>query len=398
MRLLTLVLGLSLLTSAFAQRPPLPCAEPTHDNAVVPVFGARPYIERLLMDLAAARRSILVDYYILGGHHGERVAHALAQRHKAGLDVRVMLDGHRGTLPKIRAEVKRVLAVLGPAGVPLRWGVPRRTHGVVRSWTEDHNKVVILDGRVAWCGGANISDSFDRFNDLMLRVEGPAAATIGAQFEHDWALAGEGADPQGPDAVHQAQGLLPAGSKPGLSTIRVVGTGPGRVTFEGALVNAIRSARRQIQVQQQQFGYDVIIDELIAAHRRGVEVRVLVDPCNIDNFIPVFHHGPRAIFNAHAVLKLKEAGITVRAVKVEDVFDAYHMKLGTFDRSVMLVGSGNWEQVGCRRSTETVLEVSGGPAVSRVVEWHDRLWEAQSEEPRVGYFAHLVNHLIGLYM
>jgi cardiolipin synthase len=235
--------------------------------------------------------------------------------------------------------VKRVVTVLQAAGVPLRWGVPRKAHGVLRRWTEDHNKIVILDGRVAWCGGANISDSFDRFNDLMLRVEGPAAITITENFEHDWHVAGVGSAPQGPDATYTAQGLLPAGSKPGLSTVRVVSTGPGRLTFEGALVNAIRSARTQIQVQQQQFGYDLIIDELIKAHRRGVEVRVLVDPCNIDNFIPVFHHGPRAIFNAHAVLRLKEAGVTVRAVKVEEVFDAYHMKVGTFDRTVMLVGT-----------------------------------------------------------
>jgi phosphatidylserine/phosphatidylglycerophosphate/cardiolipin synthase-like enzyme len=397
MRLVVLFLAVLALGPVRAELPPLPSLAPTTGNQVEAVFGLEPLLTRLEADLKAARRSAYLDFYVLGGALGSRVANVLVERHRAGVDVRVMMDRNRGTLPKLKREVREVVAILTAAGVPVRWAVSRPGGVVLHRWTEDHNKLAIIDGRVSWCGGANISDTFARFFDLMMRVDGPASEKLEALFRHDWAAAALPELPSLVDQTYPATGLLEAAPGPG-ATVRVVSTGIGRRSFEGSLLNAIRSARRQILVQQHQFGWDPALDELIRAHRRGVEVRVLVDPCDVDNFVPVFHQGPQALFNAHAVVKLQKAGVPVRAVKVESAFDAYHMKLGVFDRTMLLVGSANWERLSVATATESVLEISGGTAPDAVSRWHDRVWTEQSEPPKAGWLAHALHHLIGLYL
>ena len=392
------LLVLLLATSgAAATLPPLPACAPTSGNRVEPVFGTAEFARRLAADIRAAQTSVHLDIYMFGGEMGVPVAQALVERHHAGVDVRVILDTHRGTLPRLKEETQRVLSIMQNGAVPVRWSVSRPPGLVVHHWTEDHDKLCILDGRTAWCGGANIADTFARFNDLMMRVEGPTAAQLDGQFAFDWEVAGLGKPPTVPDQTYPVQGLLEHDGDAATSTVRVVGTGIGRVTFDGALVNAIRSAKTIIQVQQHQFGYDTAIDELIAAHQRGVDVRVLVDPSNIDNMVPVFHHGPHALFNARAVLRLQAAGVNVRAVKLESTFDAYHMKLGVFDRKLLLVGSGNWERASAKTSTETDLEVAGGPATEAVVAWQDHMWNEQSEPASATRLAAFLQYLYDLY-
>ena len=48
----------------------------------------------------------------------------------------------------------------------------------------DHRKVVVVDGRIGWVGGAGIEDHFENgeFHDLFVRVEGPVVAQLQLVF------------------------------------------------------------------------------------------------------------------------------------------------------------------------------------------------------------------------
>src|SRR5207249_4893186 len=48
----------------------------------------------------------------------------------------------------------------------------------------DHRKVVVVDGRIGWVGGAGIEDHFNdgRFHDLFVRVTGPVVAQLQLVF------------------------------------------------------------------------------------------------------------------------------------------------------------------------------------------------------------------------
>lgn len=136
-----------------------------------------------------------------------------------------------------------------------------------------------------------------------------------------------------------------------------------------------------------------LVSELVAAHQRGVQVRVVLDPVSIDQFVPLIHHGPRGLFNAFAVRRLKEAGVDVRFVKLPEDFITYHMKLAIFDDKVLFVGSANWDDLAMTRAGETVMEIAGGPVVDHVVSWFQHVWEYQSTEPEFGLVARAFNFL-----
>lgn len=403
---LSAVLSLGLAAVAFVPSgahaqtiPPLPSLEPTHGNVLEPIFELRPYVNSLMRDIAHARKSVYVDYYILGGEIGREVGKLLRKKHQEGIDVRIMLDPHLGIVGRLKDQVRTMVRFLEREKVPFRRSVIRKAGPVLHSWSEDHNKLVIIDQEVAYVGGANISDQFVSYNDLMLRTSGPVVSRIVQQYLHDWELAGnpELAKTIVTDITFEGEGLLEPGSQEGTSTVRLVGTGIGRRTYEGALLNAIRSATTSIRVQLHQLNHDPVLDELIAAKERGVRVQALLDPTNIDNYIPLVNMGPRGILNAYAVTRLQEAMVDVRFVKLREPFDAYHMKLGIFDDHNMLVGTANWDYLATRSATETVLEVAGGPAIERISAWFDRSWENDSETPQVGYIAHVINWMYRLF-
>lgn len=397
-----LVAGLTLLGAPAARcatlrATPWPVPAAVHGNQIDLVFGLPAYVERLQGDLARARRSILVDFYVLGGVHGTSVAELLVRRAREGLDVRVLLDPHFGTVPAVKRETIPVRQLLERGGVPLRRSALRRGGWVLHRWVEDHNKLAVIDGEVAYVGGTNIVDVCANYNDLMMRVRGPATTHIEEQFERDWAHAAGPPGPRPEDIRMPAGPLLVNQSSPGYSTVRVVGTGIGRATFVGAVVNALRASRSRVAVCVHQLNYDLLIDELIRAHRRGVSVRVLLDPSKLRALGLDLGDRFKGVANAHAVARLREAGVPTRFITLDDGFDAYHMKLALFDGRVLIAGSANWDRLGCVNACETDLEIAGGPAVSAVDRWFERTWQEHATPARVGIFAHALNDLARLY-
>ena len=105
-----------------------------------------------------------------GGHPGA------ARRRPAGLRSRARLAGalraaHRSGcrgLRRARDEASRAGRARSATGGATRWNLRGLGH-------IDHRKVVVVDGRIGWVGGAGIEDHFEdgRFHDLFVRVDGP---------------------------------------------------------------------------------------------------------------------------------------------------------------------------------------------------------------------------------
>lgn len=390
------MLGLAgwLLASGVAGSP-LPSLEPTHDNDLFPIFGMERYMGNLEEDIHEAKKSVYIDLWCLGGESGLRIARHLARKTKQGIDVRVMLDPGLGVLPALKVEGKQVLEYLQAEQVPMRTPRTRPAGWIIRTHTEDHNKLSVIDGKVAYVGGTNIADRFKAYNDLQIRCRGPVVGQLEQQFLHDWEVAGKPArEPLPSDLRYTGTGMLAYGStKKQLATVRLVGTGIGRLTYHDALINLLKSARSSIRVQVHQLGHDPVLDEIIAAKDRGVDVQVLLDPTNIDNFVPLFGRGPRGIFNAYAVKRLQEAGVAVRFLEVDPDHSAYHMKLGIFDDEWVFVGTANWTHLESETNTETNLELAGGRLPKILRDSFDKLWIEATVEPEVGYLARLINYL-----
>jgi len=150
--------------------------------------GVRFY-PQMLADISGAQQSIALECYILHpGATGESFIAALAERARAGVKVRIVLDAI-GSRRLRRRHIEPLLDAGGEVAwhPRARW---RRVHWLTNS---THRELLVVDGRVAFTGGAGISDLWvtgrngrPPWRDTMFRVEGPLVASVQAVFAENW--------------------------------------------------------------------------------------------------------------------------------------------------------------------------------------------------------------------
>jgi phosphatidylserine/phosphatidylglycerophosphate/cardiolipin synthase-like enzyme len=325
-----------------------------------------------------ATKSVRIDYYIFGGPTAERMADTLVAKRQQGVDVRVLLDAKLGTVPEMTKAGTAVLRRLREGGIPVafhsRKPIPARTGGE----TIDHNKYVVVDEAEALVGSMNLARKFYQYHDLMIHVRGDAAGQLAAQHARDWYQATHPEAPVPRDFVAlPAEDPQPlAADGPGL--VRVVGTGLGRKTGVAALLPLLRTARTSIHVQMHEIGPGPVLDALVAARDRGVDVRLILDPGVVDPFVPVIHKAPRGIVNAVALDALLKAKMDVRHFKVDAALTTAHMKSAVIDGRILFAGSTNWTTGGFEAVAETNLEIRGGRAPAQAEAMFARDWATRS--------------------
>jgi len=264
--------------------------------------------------IASAQRRVLVEVYELG-----RVGliAALDARRTAGVDVRVITDP---TVAASRASAARLD----------RLRVAERAYPVDDGRHQiDHVKLLIADGE-AVVGGMNWGTHSDRNHDYVLETRIPAEIERLVQiFEQDWALAGGHPAPLAAIAGEIAQ------------------TAPGR-EIRAMLEAALTTARHTVLAEVFTLTDPRVIAELAAAHRRGVTVRVLLDP--------------NQPYNRRGYDLLKGSGVEVRWYPVPRGA-LLHAKIGLFDGALVL-GSANWTLSGLGVNHELDIETQDPRAVS----------------------------------
>src|SRR5688572_89633 len=144
----------------------------------------------LLEAIGAARVSVNVMAYIWRpGELSTRVLDALVERARAGVEVRVLVDGFGGRkMP--RSEWRRLEEAGG------RWARfrPLRIGKLARFHRRSHRRAIVVDGSVGFTGGAAFADVWlgraqdpDHWHDSMVRVAGWPARALQAAFVQLWA-------------------------------------------------------------------------------------------------------------------------------------------------------------------------------------------------------------------
>ena len=116
-------------------------------------------------------------------------------------------------------------------------------------------------------------------------------------------------------------------------------------------------------------GRTALLDQLIACHRRGVAVRVLLCPLKISPLLPP------GILNAGAVETLTAAGVPVQGYRLGPDFLRMHLKLAIFDGSRAVTGSTNWTRSGFGWIGETDVELHGGEVVTQLSAQFEADWQ-----------------------
>jgi len=282
--------------------------------------------------IGSARRRVLVEMYELGR---QDIVLLLGARRARGVDVRVITDP---TVVPSRTSADSLD----------RLGVPERAYPVDDGRHQiDHVKLLIADGE-AVVGGMNWGAHSDRNHDYVLEtgVAGEVSRLVGI-FEQDWGLAGGRPAP--------LAGGRPAPLSAAVS--QVAQTAPGeeiRTMLEGALM----SARQRVLAEVYTFTDPEVIAMLASAHRRGVLVRLLLDP--------------NQPYNRRGYEMLRSAGVEVRWYPIPRGA-LLHAKIGLFD-GVLVLGSANWTLSGLGVNHELDIETEDPHAVAAYGSRFDSDW------------------------
>ena len=281
--------------------------------------------------IRGARRSVCLEAYIFHqGEIGRMYVEALAERARAGVEVRVTIDAF-GSI----STPKRFLRPLLEAGGRVQRYNGFNWYRLLRIDNRTHRELLIVDGRTAFIGGAGIADQWykglkggARWRDTMVRVEGEAVPNLQATFAENW-LAAAGDLLVGEAYFPDIQCPHPATALVVNSTPTVGGSTRARVLFQLLLA----SARHSIDITTPYFLPDKsLMRELCRAVERGVKVRILVPGRKSDHLLT--RSTSRAAYG-----RLLEAGAEVFEYQPSMI----HAKILCVDRIWSVVGSTNFD-------------------------------------------------------
>ena len=289
-----------------------------------------------------ARDHINLESYIVEADGpGEELARRLLAKCREGVKVNLLFDGF-GSLTTAGAYFEALRA----------GGVQLCEYNPLRSWARvfsravhlrDHRKLLVVDGRVAFVGGVNISGVYSSalsgaksaadappWRDAHLRLAGPLVAELQTLFIAHW-------NQHAPCTIQPADYLptLPRAGKL-RGAIASCDAGRRRNPFYRALVKAIDQAQERVLVTTAYFvPTRRLLRALCAAARRGVDVRLLL-PSQSDVWAPL--HAGRSHYG-----RLLQSGVRI----YERQGALLHAKTTVIDGVWVTVGSANldWRSV-----------------------------------------------------
>jgi cardiolipin synthase A/B len=323
-------------------------------SSVEVLVEGRNFYPPMLDDVASASSSVHVNQFgFKPGAIGEAFADALIAKASDGVHVRLVVDrggsnpegGSRMLYERLVAAGVEVCVVRatqfrvpeGPLGRSgdKRWNLGGLLH-------IDHRKVLIVDGRVGWVGGAGIEDHFQdgRFHDLFVRLTGPVVSQVQLVFLASFRWLG------GQIERGELDALFPP-SEGGADAIPavVLHNAPGKFRpISIAIAGILEGASETLDVVNPYVTDRAMIRRIADAALRGVRVRLFV-PANANNWACAaaqqFHHGT-----------LLDAG-----VRILEYPTMLHAKAFVRDGEKVLAGTCNLEAWSLKRFFEIDVQV-----------------------------------------
>ena len=355
--------GLSRLVGRLTEQPL------TRGNRIEPLRNGDEAYPAMLAAIAQAERSIsLLSYIFDSDRAGDAFLDALADAHRRGVQVRVLIDGVGSRYSRVNM-IRRLRAAGLNAAAFLPTRVPRMfKYANLRN----HRKLLVVDGRVGFTGGTNIREGHWLKLDpprpaecLHFRLEGPVVLHLQETFATDWAFAGG-------ESLHGPL-WFPEPARPGAIWARGIPDGPDEDLdkLPLTLMGACAAARRSIHVVTPYFVPDAsLIDALNVAALRGVAVHIVLP--SVNNIALVQWASTALLWQ-----------ILIRGCRVylsPPPFD--HTKLMLVDGLWTLIGSTNWDARSLRLNFEFNVECYGQHLASEL-EAFVRTRIAQSREIRL---------------
>jgi cardiolipin synthase len=297
-------------------------------NAVEILTNGSQFYPAMRDAILAAESSINLEAYIFKpGEAADMLTEALLARARAGVEVRIVVDAIGSSWP-LNAEMRKLEA----GGCQVHFYQPPAWYRLHRLNNRTHRELLVLDGRVAFTGGAGIADWWfkpsrgkPKWRDTMTRVEGPIVAALQGVFAENWLeCCGEiltsprhwpALEPRGP-----VDAMLVKSSPSDRATV-------SRVLYQSLVEGAVSS----IEICTPYFLPDEALRvALVRAAQRGVRVRIVV---------PGRHTDQRLVRLAS---RRKFGAFLASGVRLFEYRPSMtHVKMLTVDETWALVGTTN---------------------------------------------------------
>ncbi len=374
----------------------LPAASAMSQNFAEMLVDGHRILPSLLADIAAAKDSIHISVFLFFRDPiGEEIAEALARKAAQGVTVRVLLNiaktamgdpfstgekemmKHDPSVDYDPTDVQPLCKRLARAGILVHDtnidydaeppGISPRLRSIaarVRSAIAiddvhiDHRKIIIIDGRIGYCGGANLGaqylhhDAFDpskdaraeaeerkqrgerepwwKWHDSLTRFEGPIVQRLEEAFHERWSL--DGGEPYEPSAP-AASAAESRGFRLLAAEVHCNQPNPEPNAVRELYVRLISDARRSIFIENPYPYHPAIMEALCRAKSSRPELRAtLIGPARVHNDNSFSQDAQE-----HEYERLLAHGVEV----YEYQHHFTHLKTAVFDERFSIHGSTN---------------------------------------------------------
>ncbi len=294
----------------------------------------------------------LCSYILLYDKEGKEIMSALRKKAEEGVKVKVIFD-RIGSDPFSNAlKVKRLdrkhpnlevkpfamLDLLAPYRVQLR----------------NHRKLMLVDGRIGFVGGINISaenmlsSGPNAIHDLHCRIEGPVVGQLQYIFLRDWCYVAH----RDPNRVFNENNYFPTPELKGENSLRTCASGPGQSheATHKVFLTAANAAKESLWIMTPYFVPDqAFIAALKVAAARDIDIRIIV-PAKSDHWL--VQSAARSYYDT----LLKEG---IRIYERNGCFN--HSKAMLVDRKWSFMGSSNCDGRSFRLNYELDFVCEDGP-------------------------------------
>ena len=310
--------------SALALANPVPIG----GNKIELLQNGDEYFPPMLEAIRGARQTVNFAAYIMKSDSvGYQFRDALCERARAGVEVRVLLDGIGSSWSLNNSDVR----MMKEAGCKFAYYHPVRSWRMDRTNRRSHRRILVVDGKVGFTGGAAFSDKWsghaqdeNHWRDTHVRIEGPLVNALQAAFQDHWVKTSKEAI----TGAGQFPALPPAGNlNAQLVESRSFSSAPipllQAVTFAAA-------EKRIWLTNPYCTPTDNQVELLIKAVRRGVDVRLLLPGPHNDQ--PLTQSAGRTAYG-----RMLEGGVKIFEYQPTMI----HSKAMVADGLFSMVGSSN---------------------------------------------------------
>ena len=301
----------------------------------------------LLYNIDHAQESI--DFAIYGIRRQDAIFEALIQAQKRGVKVRWVTDTNEKEL-NIYSDTYKLMKKLPTYNTDFesqQMEIDTITKYKIPHKAIMHDKFFIFDKKIVFTGSTNISDTcLTGYNsNVAVLIDNPQVAEVFAQ-EFEQMFSGKFHNQK--SAVKNNENI-----KVDDAIISIYFSPLNKASTE-QIIPLIKTAKKSIYVPVYYMTRNDIIDELISAKKRGLDVKIIVDETAVNGqYVDIDY--------------IKNGGVEL---KVEHWKGMMHMKSMIIDDSTLIIGSMNFTKQGENVNDENCLIIKNAPILTSAYKVH----------------------------